>query len=56
MRFFQQIYNRLQLPKTCVLHVGDNLKTDYKGAMDFGFKALLIKNTNYTLDDIRAAL
>jgi putative hydrolase of the HAD superfamily len=54
--FFQQVYNQLQLPKTAILHIGDNLKTDYKGAMDFGFKALLIKNTNYTLNDIRAAL
>jgi putative hydrolase of the HAD superfamily len=56
VRFFQQIYNRLQLPKACVLHVGDNSKTDYNGAINFGFKALLIKNSNYTLDDIRAAL
>jgi putative hydrolase of the HAD superfamily len=55
-RFFQQVYNRLQLPKACVLHVGDNLKTDYNGAVNFGFKALLIKNANYTFNDIRAAL
>jgi putative hydrolase of the HAD superfamily len=55
-RFFQQIYNRIQLPKACVLHVGDNAKTDCQGAVDFGFKALLIENTNYTLDDIRAKL
>jgi putative hydrolase of the HAD superfamily len=55
-KFFQQIYNRLQLPKDCVLHIGDNLKTDYNGAVDFGFKALLIKNINYTLDDIRTEL
>jgi putative hydrolase of the HAD superfamily len=54
--FFQQIYNRLQLPKSSVLHVGDNPKTDYNGAVNFGFKALLIKNLTYTLDDIRAAL
>jgi putative hydrolase of the HAD superfamily len=56
VRFFQQIYNHLQIPKACVLHVGDNLKTDYNGAINFGFKALLIKNSNYTLDDVRAAL
>jgi putative hydrolase of the HAD superfamily len=55
-QFFQQIHDRLQLPKSCVLHVGDNLKTDYNGAINFGFKALLIKNSNYTLDDIRTAL
>jgi putative hydrolase of the HAD superfamily len=54
LQFFRQIYNRVQLPKSCVLHVGDNWKTDYKGAVDFGFKALLIKNTH--LDDIRAKL
>ncbi|MDR2041689.1 MAG: HAD family hydrolase [Tannerella sp.] len=56
VNFFQQVHNRLQLPKACVLHVGDNLKTDYNGAVNFGFKALLIKNSNYTFDDIRAAL
>ncbi|MDR2809568.1 MAG: HAD family hydrolase [Tannerellaceae bacterium] len=56
MQFFQEVYNRLQLPKACILHVGDNLKTDYEGAVDFGFKALLIKNTNYLLDDIKAEL
>jgi putative hydrolase of the HAD superfamily len=56
VHFFQQIYTHLQLPKDCVLHVGDNLKTDYNGAVNFGFKALLINNTNYTLDDIKAAL
>jgi putative hydrolase of the HAD superfamily len=56
VQFYQHIHNRLQVSKDCVLHVGDNLKTDYNGAVNFGFKALLIKNTNYTLDDIKAAL
>jgi putative hydrolase of the HAD superfamily len=51
--FFQQVYEKVNVSKSQVLHVGDNPKADYKGAIDFGFKALLITDTNYTIDDIR---
>ncbi|MBK5720884.1 HAD family hydrolase [Dysgonomonas sp. Marseille-P4677] len=53
--FFQKVYDNINTPKKNVLHVGDNIKTDYKGAIDFGFSALLIK-PNYTLNDIRTRL
>jgi putative hydrolase of the HAD superfamily len=55
-KFFQHIYGQLQIPKTCILHIGDNRKTDYQGALNFGFKALLLKKSNYSIDDIKAAL
>ena len=35
-----------------ILHIGDNYKADYLGAMNFGFKALHINNQQYTLNDI----
>lgn len=53
--FFQEVYGKANVPKSQILHIGDNAKTDYQGAIDFGFQALLIKH-NYTLDDIRARL
>ncbi|NDW10510.1 HAD family hydrolase [Dysgonomonas sp. 520] len=54
-RFFQRVYDEVSVPKKNILHVGDNEKTDYQGALNFGFSALLIK-PDYTLNDIRAAL
>jgi putative hydrolase of the HAD superfamily len=54
--FFQSIHDRANVPKSNILHVGDNRKTDYQGAVNFGFKALLITNPNYTLNDIKSRL
>ncbi|MDR1887331.1 MAG: HAD family hydrolase [Prevotellaceae bacterium] len=54
--FFQRIHDNIHVSKNQVLHVGDNPKTDYRGALDFGFDALLITNANYTLNDIRTKL
>lgn len=53
--FFDQVQKQANVPKKNILHVGDNVKTDYQGALDFGFSALLVKQ-NYTLDDIRPKL
>lgn len=53
--FFQEVYANLSVAKDEVLHVGDNPTTDYKGASDFGFRALLINN-NYSLNDIEPKL
>lgn len=55
-RFFEQVYSHLNIDKTEVLHVGDNPKSDYQGARNFGFNALLITDQNYTIDDIRRKL
>ncbi|MDR1116434.1 MAG: HAD family hydrolase [Tannerella sp.] len=54
--FFRHIANQANLPQSRILHVGDNPKTDYQGAISFGFNALLITNPNYSIDDIRIQL
>lgn len=44
---FQLVYNKItsikSIAKKDVLHIGDNKKADYNGAIMFGFDALLIK-------------
>ena len=45
-KMFQLVYNQVCeikfLEKKNILHVGDNVRADYNGAMNFGFSALLI--------------
>jgi putative hydrolase of the HAD superfamily len=55
-QFFQSIFDKANVPKSNILHIGDNLVTDYQGALNFGFKALLIPHSNYTLHDIKSKL
>jgi putative hydrolase of the HAD superfamily len=55
-RFFNAILEKTNLPKSQILHIGDNPAADAAGAESFGFKHLLITNQNYTIDDIRAKL
>lgn len=54
--FFQHVYNHIQASKEEILHIGDNPKADYQGAKNFGFNALLITDSNYTINDIRTKL
>lgn len=54
--FYLRIWENTTLHKSEILHVGDNPVNDYQGAVDFGFDALLLTSTNYSLDDIRAKL
>lgn len=55
--FFNKVMeNRPGIHKQELLHVGDNSIADYKGAIDFGFNALLITNQQYTIDVIRKAI
>lgn len=54
--FFQEVYTKAGLAKEQVLHIGDNPLTDYKGAKDFGFEALLITDKDYNLNDIKKRL
>lgn len=54
--FFQTVFDNLDLHKDEILHIGDNPKADYQGAKNFGFEALLITDSNYTIDDIRQRL
>jgi putative hydrolase of the HAD superfamily len=40
---FEIAYAKMKaVPKTSVLHIGDNLKTDFEGATQFGFQAALV--------------
>jgi putative hydrolase of the HAD superfamily len=50
--FFNKVYEQINLQKNVVLHIGDNYKADYEGALNYGFKALHIKNKQYTINDI----
>lgn len=54
--FFEKVFEQTSLDKLEVLHVGDNLKADYEGALKYGFKALHINNQQYTLNDIKRHL
>lgn len=54
--FFQHILDNTNLSREEILHVGDNRLTDYEGANDFGFNALLLTNSDYTLNDIKSGL
>ncbi len=56
IRFFSEVFEKVKVEKTEVLHVGDNFKADYKGALKFGFNALHIKNQQYTINDIKRSL
>ncbi len=50
--FFEKVYEQINFQKNEVIHIGDNYKADYEGALKFGFSALHIKNKHYTIDDI----
>ncbi len=54
--FFEKVYEKVTVRKDEVLHVGDNYKADFEGALSYGFKALHITNQNYTIDDIKRHL
>lgn len=50
--FYQHVYKESKLEKKEILHIGDNYKADYEGAIKFGFNALHITNSQYTINDI----
>jgi putative hydrolase of the HAD superfamily len=50
--FYDKVHQRSGYKKEEILHVGDNYKADYCGALKYGFKALHINNQQYTLNDI----
>jgi putative hydrolase of the HAD superfamily len=54
--FFDKVFDRISAEKEEVLHIGDNYKADYEGAMRYGFKALHINNQHYTINDIKRHL
>lgn len=54
--FFEKVFERTGFEKLEVLHIGDNFKADYDGAVKYGFKALHINNQQYTINDIKRHL
>lgn len=52
-RFFEKVDELTTVSPAEVLHIGDNPKADYQGAINYGFKALLITNSDYTIEDIK---
>ena len=54
--FFEKVFEQTSLEKREVLHVGDNIKADYEGALKFGFNALHVNNQKYTINDIKKHL
>jgi putative hydrolase of the HAD superfamily len=55
-RFFDVVYSQIKLKKHQVLHIGDNFKSDFIGASDFGFHALHIMDANYSIDYIKTKI
>ena len=54
--FFEKVFERTDFEKWEILHVGDNYKADYEGALKYGFKALHINDQQYTINDIKRHL
>ncbi len=54
--FYQKVFDKMDVQKGEVLHIGDNYKADYLGAINFGFNALYIDNKNYTIQNIKKFL
>ena len=54
--FYQKVFDKMDVQKSEVLHIGDNYKADYLGAINFGFNALYIDNKDYTIRNIKKFL
>ena len=50
--FFKHVFEKSEKEKQEILHIGDNYKADYQGALKYGFKALHLANQQYTINDI----
>lgn len=50
--FFKHVFEKSKKEKQEILHIGDNYKADYEGALRYGFKALHITEQQYTINDI----
>jgi len=54
--FFDKVFKQVTVQRDEVLHIGDNFKADYEGAIKYGFKAMHINNQKYTINDIKRYL
>lgn len=48
---FKELKNKFE--KKQVIHLGDNYNADFLGAMNYGFQAIHITNSDYTYDTIK---
>ena len=54
--FYDKVFEQAHVEKDEVLHVGDNYKADYEGALKYGFNAFHINDQQYTINDIKRHL
>ncbi len=54
--FFDKVFEQAHVEKEEILHVGDNYKADYEGALKYGFNAFHINDQQYTINDIKRHL
>lgn len=51
--FFENVFRQTNVKKKEIIHIGDNYSADYIGAKNFGFNALLIENSEYSIELIK---
>jgi putative hydrolase of the HAD superfamily len=51
--FYQKVFDKTNVQKQEILHIGDNYLSDFCGATNFGFHALLIDNKDYSIREIK---
>ena len=55
-RFFECVHKSTSKKKSEILHIGDNYNADFLGASQYGFKAFLIENSEYSFELIQQAI
>lgn len=51
--FYEYVWRKTKVEKNEIIHIGDNFSADFIGAKNFGFNALLIENSNYSIELIK---
>lgn len=51
--FYKNVFRQTNVKKNEIIHIGDNYSADYIGAKNYGFNALLIENSNYSIEFIK---
>lgn len=51
--FYEIVFRQTKFKKNEIIHIGDNYSADYIGAKNFGFNALLIENSEYSIELIK---
>lgn len=51
--FYEIVFRQTKFKKNEIIHIGDNYNADYIGAKNFGFNALLIENSEYSIELIK---